>query len=290
VDCAQLLCKFFVFIDLKISLLSGAKMMTLLAVRRIHQNPLLRSQLMAAMGTGGVSLKLPFSLVRQQQQQMTTTFDKSPGRLAEAVEALTKAALAEAETPSLSVGREAVACLEKLSSDSAALKESIDLKFDTTNQKLESIDLKFDTTNQKLDEANTNILTMIKTLNDTIQEQHKLQRIGFAIENVHHGSFNYRLYREDDYHGYSLHDEVIKSSDLARDILFAFRKGGSMNLPRGAVFAPTVCNSDVRYEADKGEQAFRDSIVDQIFSLTGTKPRVNKEGGFGGRYDAIYYS
>jgi hypothetical protein len=70
------------------------------------------------------------------------------GRLADAAEELARAALAEADNSSLAVGREAVAGLKQLSSHSVALKESIDQKFNTNNQKLDEVKHKLDTVNE----------------------------------------------------------------------------------------------------------------------------------------------
>jgi hypothetical protein len=77
----------------------------------------------------------------------------------------------------------------------------------------------------------------------------------------------------------SVYDSEIKSTELVRQILFCFQKRRGKDLPRGAVFDSTVyLNPGAKKAlADKGVQAFRDSIVDQIFSLTGTTPKVVKE-------------
>jgi hypothetical protein len=177
----------------------------------------------------------------------------------------------EAETSLLAVGREAVANL-------IALKESMEEKLNSNNQKLESME-EF-------------ISKELADLTEAITKQDKFQRICYAIENVgKYGSFDYQEFTAEDSDSKKLvYGSGIASSNLVLQILFKFQKGQNSLLPRGAVFASSASRSIFEVEkdvADKGEQAFRDSIVDQIFSLTGTKPDISKN--WDGKYTISYF-
>jgi hypothetical protein len=193
--------------------------------------------------------------------------------LVEAAEALARAALSEAETSSLAVGRETVAGL-------IALKESIDQKFNTNNQKLETL-------GESISAELLKVTSEVQSLKHAIEKQDKFQRISFGIQNSHVGSFKYRLFsQEDSYSKNTAYGREYDSADLVKSILLSFQKGWGYDPGRCAV---GIQNSgfQTRVNAEKAEEEFRISIIDQIFSLIGTKPSITKEAD--GRY-AIYYS
>jgi hypothetical protein len=240
---------------------------------------------------------LPQTSKRKQANTNTNTTMASnrSGRLAEAAEELAKAALAEADSSSLAVGREAVAGLKQLSSYSAAMKESIDHKLNTNNQKLDEVKHKLDTVNESMTAAVAKVGQELKELKDAIKQQDKFQRINYAIENFRDGCFIYTSFSREskDYTGKQMKEYVYfgqsKSSDFVKTALLLFRKGNGSYLPRAILSGhySTRAESLSESDAEERELAFRNSVVDHIFSITGTKPSITQATD--GRY-IIWYS
>jgi hypothetical protein len=135
----------------------------------------------------------------------------------------------------------------------------------------------------------------LKELKDAIKEQDKFQRINYAIENFRDGCFPYASFlrestdcagkKMEEYQGQS------KSSDFVKTALLHFRKVNGSYLPRAIQYNPNPYSSRTESlsesSAEERELIFRNSVVDQIFSLTGTKPSITQATD--GRY-IVWYS
>jgi hypothetical protein len=95
-----------------------------------------------------------------------------------------------------------------------------------------------------------------------------------GIQNCSYNSFNYIDIIE---HG----GNQKASESLVRSILFHFQKGMGSNLPSRARMDCYVACGEARR---KSEQEFRDKLAEQIYELTGVKPRIVEPKEDGGPY------
>ena len=191
-------------------------------------------------------------------------------KLAAAAQELLKAAGAEVSSDAQ----------KKISTDLVSFKESFDARLNTVNQSITTLrshaDDKANTADQRLasiDQRLASLEQKVLLQTQKISKQTKLQTLSFAMQNAVLVSFTY-------FDTYSK-----ESSTLVSNIMISFRRGFGYHLPDG-----TLQNIDKHYYKEKWEKSnkdFRDKLVEQIHGLTGTKPRVVREGD--GPF-AIYYS
>lgn len=167
---------------------------------------------------------------------------------------------------------------KQLSTELISLKHSANVKLNTLNHAIvtsrEHTDDRLDT----LQEAIETLDVKITKQTEEISAQSKQQILAFAVENAHLNGFQY--FEE---------GENKDSADLARSILFSFRKGRGAYLPDDAtmehVFSAKNKDAyDSKMENTKTE--FREALVEQIHELTGTNPCIEESDG---SY-IIYYS
>jgi len=146
--------------------------------------------------------------------------------------------------------------------------ESVESKFDTVNKNLASTKTAIDDKAIKITQRITNLEQKMSDLTDMVKKQAKMQNLAFAIENSSLGSFSYYE-----------NNAQKSSSNLVKDIILTFRREQGMILP----------NATIGYYGnfEKGNKDFHASLTTQIFSLTGTEPRITKNSD--GRY-SIWYS
>ena len=138
---------------------------------------------------------------------------------------------------------------------------SLESKMDLLNQKLSSLttnttDRLSELSNQ-LEKINKNIDVQNESIaiqNQNIVFQTKHQRLDSAFANLQRGKFNY-FDKRDHYQKYS--------TELVEAILLSFRKGMGWNITHLAV-----------YNGKEAEAEFRAKIVEHLFTLLGTKPRL----------------
>jgi len=111
-----------------------------------------------------------------------------------------------------------------------------------------------------------NLLSWVPTVHVQIATTQNLQ---WAISNASIGSFDYR-------DGSSSYSAYTNSGGLVKEVLLAFiRRVGMWLSNNGFCVGASSYNGSGATEATK--KAFRDALSTQIFSLTGTKPRIQKE-------------
>ena len=177
-------------------------------------------------------------------------------KLAIAAEELIKAACTHVESTSLSIGRETVEGLKKLSIGSSSIEKS-----------LESLSTLVDSKLNALNQSISNLDRAVVKLNSVISNQEKDQKLQWAISNAGLNSFKY--YAKDTY-------SRIESTNFVKTILFSFRKGTGHY----------ITNCSMTDYSEEGETQFREALCTQIHELIGQKPRIAiAELGY-----AIYYS
>jgi len=120
----------------------------------------------------------------------------------------------------------------------------------------------------------------VKTLRTTIKNRDKMRAIEWAIDNVDKfGCFEYKHKKVNTTNTY-------QSPEYVQSVLVWFRKGQGTFLDNNIYISPnTYCHMEQPKEDEREEFRFR--LSEQIFQLTGTKPRIMKKDD--GRY-AIHYS
>jgi cell division protein FtsB len=185
-------------------------------------------------------------------------------KLTLAAEQLVQAACEHVESTSLTIGRETVESLKKLSVDSSSINESVAQLKDASNAKMDS-----------LIQSIVELKAQMTQLNEKIEVQTKNQNLEWAISNT-------GLVTPFSFYDKSL-DRNCSSVIFIKTILFAFRRGEGWYI--------TNCSMSSYYHADKaaieaGEKKFREALSNQILELTGQKPRISLENnGY-----AIFYN
>lgn len=199
----------------------------------------------------------------------TKKTETSPG-LAAAAEALVRAATEEVENTALSLGRETVDGLKKISSDNVYFKESFDAKINTVNQNIAN-----------MTEAITAMKKEVMNLNDSVLLQNKRQTIEWAISNAEVNEFTY--YEKDANYG-----NRKTSTAFIKCVLLSFRRGIGWYIDNRAMaeYQNEQYYHDAKAKNEASEQKFRDTLSSRIHDLTGVKPRVAKSEGKW----AIFYS
>lgn len=148
----------------------------------------------------------------------------------------------------------------------------------------------FDSTSAELVKMNQKL----DAINKSIQDQDRFQRVNFALENKRYenGEFGYswiepKKTQPGKEERYVTQAGYEKSADLVQSILLSFRKGQSYKLPRGVVGDWSRTSS--KQEAKEKEGEFQGRLVEQIFDLTGTKPRITQDDDDEGNC-SIWYS
>ena len=178
--------------------------------------------------------------------------NKNFSKLTSAAEELIKAASAHVETTSIAIGQETVEVLKKISHGST----SIESKLNTLNQNVSSLETK---THGKLAEISTQMILYLDKVNQSIFLQMKHQRLDWAFANADYGSFDF-VDRSENYCNYKPSTVIVKA------ITSMFRKDSGRYITNLAKY---------RTDAGKDEKAeFRAAIVEQLFALLGTKPRL----------------
>jgi hypothetical protein len=169
-------------------------------------------------------------------------------KLAAAAEELIKAAGSYVEVESLRYGRETVDELKLLS------------KGVTTNgTSLTSIKVSFV---DKINTLNQSILLLKKDI--VLMEMNR--SLEWAISNAGIGSFTHYLKGT---HG------NLDSTDLVRKILINFRRGMGYYITGRSLSSYSNDYSYQQKDHSEEEKKFRDVLSNQIFNLTGRKPRID---------------
>jgi len=179
---------------------------------------------------------------------------RDASRISAAAEELVKAACMDAD----------ISSQQKLTSELASLK-------DTLKGRLDKVSTQLDTSQQKLSSELASLKTQLDTLNANIQRQTKVQSLQWAIQNASIESFQYR----------SKHGPE-DSANLVQGILLSFRQDRGHYLPMDAYI------SDYGHCTEESKKKFQDSLVAQIYTLTGVKPVIKI--GSNDKDLAIYYS
>mmetsp|Transcript_24522 Transcript_24522/g.44347 ORF Transcript_24522/g.44347 Transcript_24522/m.44347 type:complete len:192 (-) Transcript_24522:177-752(-) len=160
---------------------------------------------------------------------------------------------------------------QKISTDIVSFKESVDAKLNTVNQTLVTSRAHIDDKLNSISQHVVNLEERTAYLEEQVANQTKLQALAFAMDHAEQGSFTYRTYTS-----YS----TQQSSALIPGIVLSFRRNMGNYIPEGKVESG---------EGDESTQKknFHEALINQIHSLTGTKPKIQK--GANGNY-AIYYS
>jgi len=140
-----------------------------------------------------------------------------------------------------------------------SIKQSFDFKIDTLSRQLEGLN----------DE--------MATLKTNVEHGAKMRSLEWAIDNVSkYGGFKYR-------HAKVEPNTIYVSPEFVRSVLIWFRKG------QGTFIDDHIYISDRRWEypSEVEKEAFRNTLSEQVFQLTGQAPRMVKKDN--GRY-AIHYS
>jgi hypothetical protein len=157
-----------------------------------------------------------------------------------------------------------------------SFKESVDAKLNTVSQTLNTVNQTLVTSRAHIDDKLNSISQHVvnleertASLEEQVSNQTKLQALAFAIDHAEQGSFTYRTYNS-----YS----TQQSSALIPGIVLSFRRNMGNYIPDGR-----------SGEGDESTQKknFHEALINQIHSLTGTKPKIQMEAN--GKY-AIYYS
>jgi len=114
----------------------------------------------------------------------------------------------------------------------------------------------------------------LQQMTSVMEQEAKLRKIEFALHNVHRKSFDYQTFLWD--YGENCED----SGSLVTEILWSFLKDCGYYLPTNGMIPRNDHNEE------QARKEFRQSIVFQLESLLGSKPRLSKEKD--GRY-AVWY-
>ena len=176
--------------------------------------------------------------------------NKNFSKLTSAAEELIKAASAHVETTSIAIGQETVEELKKISHGST----SIESKLNTLNQNVSSLETK---TKVSLAEFSAPMILYLDKVNKSISLQMKHQRLDWAFANADYGSFDF-VDKSENY------CSPKPSTGIVKTLLSAFRQESGRYI-----------TSLAKYDAGKdGKAEFRAAIVEQLFALLGTKPRL----------------
>jgi hypothetical protein len=146
------------------------------------------------------------------------------------------------------------------------LNESLGLKIDALNDSVYGVNLNVNILNDTMHATNQNV----NYLRAEVKKQAKTNALHLAIQNCVYNSFQYRI-----------ETDTKSSEDLVRRILFSFQQDHGYTIPR---------NAGIEYNADdKSRQEFRDKLVNQLYQLTGVKPRIVFQATTSQTY-VVYYS
>jgi hypothetical protein len=192
------------------------------------------------------------SKVVEAAPKMSTTSDKLKAAAEELVKAAYLDTNAEANKETIEAIHLGTDSLKTLDTHLVAWKSSMDDKANTVHQNMD------------------NLKDALAKVDDKLSELKRSQLLAAGIQNCTYNSFNYI-----DHGG-----NQKASESLVRSILFHFQKGMGSNLPSSARMDCYVdgCGEALRLS----QQAFRDKLVEQIYELTGVKPRIvepKKDGG-----------
>jgi hypothetical protein len=189
---------------------------------------------------------------------MSTTTDKLKAAAEELVKAAYLGTNAEVNKEIIEAINLGTDSLKELETHLVAWKSSMDDKANTVHQNMD------------------NLKDALAKVDDKVSELKRAQLLAAGIKNCAYNSFDYVA-----------EGSRKKSENLIRTILFAVQKGPTWCafLPDDAVLEQHYCREETR----KKQQEFRDKLVDQIYALTGVKPRIVELEKKGGRY-VIYQS
>jgi hypothetical protein len=206
-----------------------------------------------------------------EYNNMSATKDVS--KLTMAAEEQIKAASTHVESSSLTIGKETVEGLKRLSENSTSIEKSVEalkLSHDSKmNTLIQSIaELKKETTE-------LNAIVVLQTAQAVLQTKH--QALEWAISNAEMGSFKYYnkddRHKDDRFHCYG--PSQVASTELVRAALMKFRKGFGRYIDKRGL-TPTLGGKEKNEESEKN---FRDALSAQIHNLTGQKPRIAMTDG-----------
>lgn len=184
----------------------------------------------------------------------TSTIDIS--KLTLAAEELVKAVLSHVETTPIDLSQDTIKELKELVPVSPS---SLETKLDAVNSKLSNLE-------NQLSEISTLMKQCLENVNKNSVRQMKYQSFDSAFANADFGSFRYFLV-EGDYQGY------VDSSFLVKRIVSSFRMDCGYNITRCEALG--LPGKDTTVEDMKAQ--FRVEIVEQLYKLLGTKPRLASE-------------
>jgi hypothetical protein len=133
--------------------------------------------------------------------------------------------------------------------ESASLEGVADIARDTTALK-DTITI----IEKQLHAKTDHIVEAINHLNLNVTLSRKIQSLEWALSNSNLASFKYL----------DTKNNLVESTDLVKFILFSFRKN----------IGCRVENYTLNGGAEDGQKEFRDKLVNQLFELTGVKPRL----------------
>jgi hypothetical protein len=200
---------------------------------------------------------------------MSATKDMS--KLTMAAEELIKAASTHVESSSLTIGKETVEGLKRLSVNSTSIEKSVESLKLSHDSKMNTLIQSIAELKKEMVQLNANVV--LQTAQAVLQTKHQV--LEWAISNVELNAFKY--YKKGGYQSLEL------SASLVREVLMFFRQGLGCYIENNSL---TPYNSYDKERNEEGEKKFRDALSTQIHSLTGQKPRIAMTDG---RY-TIYYS
>eukprot|EP00537_Pseudo-nitzschia_pungens_P017111 CAMPEP_0172405910 /NCGR_PEP_ID=MMETSP1061-20121228/68639_1 /TAXON_ID=37318 /ORGANISM="Pseudo-nitzschia pungens, Strain cf. pungens" /LENGTH=198 /DNA_ID=CAMNT_0013141289 /DNA_START=78 /DNA_END=671 /DNA_ORIENTATION=- len=189
--------------------------------------------------------------------------EESAKRLSEVAEELVKAAYDQTEVVAVDIQQKIAANLSELKEESVALRGDIDSKLDAVNNTMHTM-------NQTLQETKTttaSLLAAINTLNNSIREEGKHNRLLAALQRIDSVE-NYSYCRA----GVGGRMDI---RPLLKSIITSFIKGFGYKID-GLVL--TIYNATSRVsKSEEKKEAFRKKLIDTIHSLTGTVPKTVKD-------------
>ena len=195
---------------------------------------------------------------------------KDSSKLAIAAEEPIKAAYSHVESTSLSLGKDTVEGLKKLSIEASLIDKAVEsLK--------SSNDAKLNTVNQSMSTLKDEVVK----LNSAIARLTKNQQLEWAISNA--GLNSFKFYDKDigDFNNH------VESTSLVKNILFFFRKDRGRYITNRSMKPYKEYNRVTpQAEVDEGEKLFRAALSTQIHELIGQEPRI----ALADKAYAIYYS